>query len=263
MAREYYTLITGASLGIGRALSYEMASRGHNLILNSLPGEGLETLCSGLVDMYNISVRYFEIDLTMNDGPENLFIAVENAGLNVNILINNAGTGIEGPLECYSPTEIDAILLLNVRALTLLTFYFTPALKKTPSYILNISSLGCYIPAAYKSVYLASKSYIYFFTRALESEFKGSEIRTCLFIPGPVRTNARVLERVKRAGWLARTSILEPEEVASIGIEGMFNGKKVLIPGRINKLIFSLGFIVPVGFIIAILKRTFKRENSI
>jgi len=263
MAHEFYTLITGASQGIGKALSNEMASMGHNLILNSLPGEGLETLCSGLVSRYKILVRYFEIDLSKHEGPENLFRAVEGNGLNVNILINNAGTGIEGPLECYTREEIDSILFLNVRALTLLTFYFTPALKKTPSYVLNISSLGCYIPAAYKSVYLASKSYIYFFTRALESEFKGSGIKTCIFIPGPVRTNEKVLKRVKGAGWMAKSSILEPEEVASLGIKAMFKGKKALIPGRFNRFIFSVGQIVPEGLIMAILRKTFKRDDSL
>lgn len=263
MAQEFYTLITGASRGIGQALSNEMASRGHNLIVNSLPGEGLETLCAGLIKKYNILVRYFEIDLTTNEGPENLFMAVESNGLHINILINNAGTGIEGPLESYTRPEIDTILFLNVRALTLLTFYFTPALKKTPSYVLNISSLGCYIPAAYKSVYLASKSYIYFFTRALESEFKGSSVKTCLFIPGPVRTNEKVLKRVEGAGWLAKSSLLEPEEVASIGIKGMFNGKKALIPGLLNRLIFNFGLILPEGIIIAVIRNTFRRDNSL
>jgi uncharacterized protein len=263
MAQEFYTLITGASRGIGKALSNEMASRGHNLILNSLPGEGLENLCSELVNRYKILVRYFEIDLTKKEGPGSLFRSVESNGLDVNILINNAGTGIEGPIECYTLEEIDTIIFLNIRALTLLTYYFTPVLKKTSSYILNISSLGCYIPAAYKSVYLASKSYIYFFTRALESEFKGSEIRTCVFIPGPVRTNEKVLKRVERAGWIAKTSMLDPEKVASMGIKAMFGGKKALIPGRLNKLIFSLGQIVPEGLIMAILRNTFKRDNSL
>ncbi len=263
MAQEFYTLITGASRGIGKALSNEMASRGHNLILNSLPGEGLQSLSSDLVNRHKILVRYFEIDLAKNEGPESLFRSVEDNKLDVNILINNAGTGIEGPLECYTREEIDSIIFLNVRALTLLTFFFTPALKKTPSYVLNISSLGCYIPAAYKSVYLASKSYIYFFTRALESEFKGSGIKTCVFVPGPVRTNEKVLKRVAGAGWMAKSSMLEPEEVASMGIKAMFNGKKTLIPGRFNRLIFSVGHIIPEGLIMAILRNTFKRDNTL
>ena len=263
MIKEYYTLITGASRGIGRAISHEMASRGHNLILNSLPGEELESISAGIAEKYGISVKYFETDLSGLNGPENLFRAVESAGLKVNILINNAGTGIEGPLECYSREDIDTILFLNVRALTLLTFYFTPSLKKTSSYILNISSLGCYIPAAYKSVYLASKSYIYFFTRALESEFKGTGIKTCLFMPGPVKTNARVIKRVAGAGWLAGKSMLEPEDVASAGIKAMFNGKRTHIPGRLNKLLFSMGLIIPEGVIIALLRNLFRRENSL
>jgi uncharacterized protein len=263
MEDELYTLITGASRGIGRALAYEMASRGHNLILNSLPGEGLGILSSTLISRYNIKVHCFEIDLTESDGPQNLFSAAENNRYKVNILINNAGTGIEGPLETYSRQEIDTILFLNVRALTLLTYYFTPSLKKHSSYILNISSLGCYIPTAYKSVYLATKSYIYFFTRALESEFKGTTVKTCMFIPSAVRTNEKVMERIERTGWTAKASLLEPEEVASSGIKGMLRGRRVIIPGRFNRFIFTIGLFLPEGIVMAVIRNIFRRENAL
>lgn len=263
MVNEFYTLLTGASRGLGRALSEEMASRGHNLILTSLPGEGLESLSIRLENRYNIKAHFFETDLATDEGPENLFRAVENKGLKVNILINNAGTGIEGPLESYSTREIDTILFLNIRALTLLTYFFTPVLKKTPSFILNISSFGCYVPTAYKSVYLASKSYIYFFTRALESEFKGTNVKTCMLIPSAVRTNEKVLKRIAAAGWTSKATMLEPEEVASIGIRGMFKGRKAIIPGRLSNLIFSIGLFLPEGLIMAITRNIFRRKRSI
>jgi short-subunit dehydrogenase len=263
MKEEFYTLITGASRGIGKAISNEMASRGHNLILNSLPGDGLENICAGLIDKYKIKAYYFEIDLTADDGPEKLFRMAETSMLKVNILINNAGTGIEGPLESYSQREIDTIIFLNIRALTLLTFFFAPDLKETPSYVLNISSFGCYIPAAYKSVYLASKAYIYFFTRALESEFKGTSVRTCMLLPSAVRTNEKVLKRIESAGWTAKASLLEPEEVASIGLKGMFKGRKVIIPGRFNRFVFTIGLFLPEGIIMAVIRNIFKRENSL
>jgi uncharacterized protein len=263
MNSDFYTLITGASAGIGKALSIEMASRGHNLILSSLPGEGLDTLCAGLSEKYNIKAFYFEIDLTTKDGPHELFKLTVNNSLKVNILINNAGIGIEGPLEKYSQQEIDNILFLNIRAMTLLTASFIPELRKTSSYILNVSSLGCYVPAAYKSVYLATKSYIYYFTRALASELKGSSIKISMFIPSGVPTNAKVRKRMEGAGMMAKLSSVEADAVARTGIKGMFSGRVAIIPGRINRLIFTLALFIPQGIIMMVTRKIFKRMDAL
>jgi len=260
MNNEYFTLITGSSRGIGRAIAIEMASRGYNLILHSLPGEDLSILSLDLTSKYNTVVRIFEIDLTDIEGPMKLFSEIEKNNLRINILINNAGIGIEGPLESYSKNDIDNIIFLNIRALTLLTTLFIPMLKKTDSYILNISSLGSYVATPYKTVYLASKSYIFYFTRALEAELRGTRVKTCIFVPGAVRTNASVIERIRRAGWMSERSSISPEEVARKGIKAMFSGKRVIIPGRLSRLIFSISFIVPEGIILAITRSIFRRE---
>jgi short-subunit dehydrogenase len=263
MNNDFYTLITGASSGIGKAIASEMASRGHNLILHSLPGEHLDHFSSHLIENYKVRIRYFEIDLTEHDGPFRLFSSVKAEDLQINILVNNAGIGIEGPTESCSNKDIDYIISLNVRALTLLTTLFIPELKKTSSYILNISSLGSFIPTPYKSVYLASKTYIFYFTRALEAELKGTSVRTCIFAPGGVRTNKKVLERIERAGWIGKSSSISPEEVARHGIKAMFKGKKVVIPGKLSNLIFTFGLFIPEGIILAVTRKLFKREFSV
>lgn len=263
MAEEYYTLITGGSKGIGRAIANEMASRGHNLILHSLPGEGLETLCTDLANKYNIKAHCIEVDLTANDGPETLFRTTKEKGLEVNILVNNAGVGIEGPIESYSQQIIDRILLLNIRAVTLLTYYFASELKKRPSYLLNVSSMGCYAPTAFKSVYLASKSFIYYFTRAIESEFKGTTIRTCLLIPGGVRTNDLTIKRMERLRGMAKASVLNPAEVASLAVKCMFRGRRVVIPGRVTRFLFAVSQVIPEGIVQAISRNMLRRENAL
>ena len=154
------------------------------------------------------------------------------------------------------------MIFLNIRALTLITCFFTPELKKRKkAYLLNISSFGCYVPTAFKSVYLASKSYIYYFTRALDSEFKGTSVCTCIFTPATVKTNPNVLDRMNRAGWFGNRTALDPEEVASIGIRGLLKGRKVIIPGIINRLFFSLGYIVPQGIIMALTRHIFSNYH--
>lgn len=262
MNNGYYTLITGASRGIGRAIATEMASRGHNLALHSLPGEGLDIFSENLKKEFGINVLKFENDLTEKDGPLKLRDAVENSGISINILVNNAGIGIEGPLESCNKF-IDSIIFLNIRALTMLTCYFLPELKKTDSHILNLSSFGIYIPTPYKSVYLASKSYIYYFTRALDAELKGTSVKTCVIMPAAVRTNDKVLERIHRAGWLSRISSLSAEEVASRGIKAMLRGKKVYIPGVFTRFIFGLGNMLPQGIIQAVTRNIFRREYPV
>jgi hypothetical protein len=257
------TVVTGASLGIGRSIAKELAARGHSLILSSLPGQGLPDLCQELESAFKIRSYCVEIDLTTENGPENLFEFVQNHRLRVNILVNNAGIGYEGPIEGYSQKQVDHMILLNVRALTLLTVFFTPELKThNRSYILNISSFGGYLPTAYKSIYLATKSYVYYLTKALESELKGSSLKTCVAVPSAVRTNNNTLDRIERNGWFGQKSALNPGEVAAEVLTGMFKGKKVIVPGKISKLLFSIALVVPEGIMMWLTRRIFKNYRQ-
>ena len=257
--RKTFSVVTGASSGIGKAIARELASRNHNLILHSLPEQGLPEFCMELEINYKIHALHFEGDLTDEMGPQSLFDFVESKKCNVNILVNNAGIGFEGSIESYTVKQIDYMILLNIRSLTLLTYYFIPGLKRHgESYILNIGSFGCYVPTAYKSIYLASKSYIYYFTRALESELKGTSLRMCVIVPSAVRTNKIVLNRIERHGGFSKKSALNPEEVARTAINGMFSGKKVIVPGLLTNLFFNFGMLVPEGIIIWLTRRLFR-----
>jgi short-subunit dehydrogenase len=234
-------LVTGASLGIGRSIAKELASRGYDLILNSLPGQGLPDFCQELESEYKIRAYCVEGDLTTENGPEKLFEFVKGNKLGLNILVNNAGIGYEGPVEGYSKKQIDHMILLNVRATTLLTVLFTPELKThNRSYILNLSSFGGYLPTAYKSIYLATKSYVFYFTR----------------------TNVNTLDRIERHGWFSKKSALNPEEVADEVLTGMFKGKKVIIPGKLSKLFFCVGLFVPEGIMLWLTKRIFRNYRQ-
>jgi uncharacterized protein len=257
------TVVTGASLGIGMSISNELARRKHNLILSSLPGQGLPDLCHELESANKIRAYCYECDLTTENGPENLFDFVQNNRLRVNILVNNAGIGYEGPIEGYSKKQIDHMILLNVRAMTLLTVFFTPELKThNRSYILNISSFGGYLPTAYKSIYLATKSYVYYLTKALESELEGSSLKTCVAVPSAVRTNKNTLDRIERNGWFGQKSALNPEEVAAEVLTGMFKGKKVIVPGKVSRLFFSIAFFIPEGIMMWLTRRIFKNYRQ-
>lgn len=254
-----FALVTGSSTGIGRAMAKELARRNYNLILNSLPGQDLPLLCSEIEKVFNVKAICHESDITAENGPLELFEFVISKQCPVSVLVNNAGIGFEGPIEEYSPKDIDYMILLNIRALTHLTHFFTPYLKSCKkSYILFMSSFGTYLPTAYKSIYLATKSYIYYFARALDSEFTGSPVSTCVIVPSAVATNKNTLDRIRRGGWFARRSTLTPEEVAVKSIKGMFRGKKVIIPGIFTNLVFASAMVIPEGIIMTVTRKIFR-----
>lgn len=259
-----FAVVTGASTGIGRAIAARLAARKHNLILHSLPGQGLPVYCKELEMQNGIEVLCIEDDLTTVNGPENLSRFVKKGNHRVNILINNAGVGYEGPIESYPEKQIESMIFLNIRALTLLTSFLMPELKThQESYIVNISSFGAYLPTAYKSVYLASKSYIYYFTRALQSELTGHSVHACVAVPSSVRTNKAAIERTGRYGWFARNMELKPEDVAEEVINGMFRKRKVIIPGRLSRMIFGLGQFIPEGILLLVTRRIFSNYRVV
>lgn len=256
-------LVTGASLGIGRAIAAGLASRGYDLILNSLPGQCLPDFCRELESDHNIRAYCTEGDLTAEEGPEKLFEFMKENRLRINILVNNAGIGYEGPVEGYTKKQIDHMILLNIRATTMLTVLLMPELKSHgKSYILNLSSFGGYLPTAYKSIYLATKSYVFYFTRALESELRGSAVKTCIATPSAVRTNPKTLDRIARHGWFSKTSALNPGEVAEEVLKGMFKGKRVIVPGKLTRIFFGAALFVPEGIILWLTRRIFKNYRQ-
>jgi len=161
--KKTYTLITGAGSGIGRALAVDAARRGWNLILTALPEEDLDQLSEKLKKEYKIDVKFFEIDLTKQEAPLKVFLWCQNQCLNVNRLVNNAGIISSGrPFEEDSYTFYEKMMGVNVVAVTLLTRVFLPELKKhSHAGILNVGSTGSFVPFPYKTVYGATKSFIY------------------------------------------------------------------------------------------------------
>jgi uncharacterized protein len=263
MDNNDYALVTGASTGIGRAIAEELAKRKYNLVLQSLPGEDLAGVSENLMKSYNIKVEFLESDLTADDAPKSLFEFVTAKDIRITVLVNNAGIGYEGPVESYSENQVDRMILLNTRALTLLTIYFTPALKKAgKAYVLNVSSFGSYMPTAYKSIYLATKSYIYYFTRAIDSEFRGTGVKTCVLLPSAVHTNKFTKDRIVRGGFFSRKSALTAEETASAGVKALFRGRKACIPGKLTGLLFAIGVILPEGILMMMTRRIFRNYKN-
>ncbi len=259
--KNFYTLVTGASAGLGKQIANDCAKRGFNLFLVSLPKSGLEEFVKELEETYPVKVEYLSIDLTKKKAPQKVFDYANEKNIAVNILINNAGLGFNGKLEDQTYTIIDTMVLLNVRAATLITFLFLPAMKEMEkAYILNISSFAGLSPLPNKSVYAATKSYLLFLTQSLNAELKGTNISVTSVHPNGIRSE-RANARINKSGLMARIAALSPEHVANVAVENMLAGNKFVIPGTMSKFYYYLGSSLPHGLILKIVGLVFRKTT--
>jgi short-subunit dehydrogenase len=248
--RLTYTLITGGSRGIGYALARECAERGMNLILVARKEEGLRSAAEKITEEFNVRVHTLSMDLRMQDGPRKVWDWCTAKGYRINILVNNAGKAGTTEFDSSVPGYSDERILLNTRALVLLTRYFLPELKTHPrAYLLNIGSLSAYYALPYKTVYAASKAFVLSFSRALREELSDSNVSVTVVNPNGVRTNKDTLERIDSHSKLTRRLfIIDAEDVARISIRAMLKGKGVIVPGFFNRILLWVSKFLPARF---------------
>jgi len=243
---EYYTLITGSSSGIGRALAIECAKQKMNVLLVALPGTKLKELSDYLQKTYNVITDYYFIDLTHENAPYEIFEWTKKNRYNIDILINNAGISCEGPFEKFDSPFYENIMRLNMVALVLLSRLFIPELLKQPkSYILNMGSIASYFPMPYKAVYGSSKMFVYSFSRALREELKGTSVQVSIVCPGPVVTNLQTAQSARDKGKLARLMHMKASYVAEYTMKRMLKGKMIIRPGFLSKVVYYAEKFIP------------------
>ncbi|MCB8995523.1 MAG: SDR family NAD(P)-dependent oxidoreductase [Bacteroidales bacterium] len=256
-----FALITGASSGIGKAIAWYCGSIKMNLLLVSLPNENLESVAKEIAAKYQVRTDYFETDLSELNGPESVYIWVQEMNYNVNLLVNNAGIAGTSVFETSSPEYNDKRIMVNIRALVLLTRYFLPELKKhSEAYILNVGSLSAFFSIPYKAVYSASKSFVVNFSRALHSELRGSTVHVSVVCPNGVRTNAGTHGRIEAHGAKGRLTSVPLDLLAKKSVEKMLSKKFLYIPLGINRFLLLVQKIIPVRLQQNLLLREFNKE---
>lgn len=254
-----YAVITGASHGLGKAFAFELAKRKTNVILLSLPGEGLKELCEALT-MKGIEAHYYETDLTEKTNIENAAAWI-NKQFDVFMLINNAGLGGTKKFTDADTEYLNRIIQLNVTTPSLLTRAILPNLMHTKqAYILNVSSMAAFSPMGYKTVYPASKAFVHHFTRGLYEELKNTNVFVSVVNPGPMKTNRDVTTRIERQGFFGRMGLLSPEKVAEISIRQLFKRDTMIMLNLSNGLNWLLLRFVPIWLRLPLLTRAIRRE---
>jgi uncharacterized protein len=262
--QKNFALITGASSGIGKAIAVELARRKISLVLIALPETGLEQAASDIAAEHNVTVLHYAIDLTQDNAPEKIFMWCRANEVVVRILVNNAGLGNIGNLEDCRIETLSTILLLNNRAMTMLTHSFLNQMKRhAPGYILNVGSLASFLPIPRKAVYSATKSFVYAFSCSLGNELRDAGISVSCLCPGSTITSETVRQNLGDTSYQGNLFTQTASEVASEAVEQMLRKKRRIIPGWPNKLLFFLWTILPYSIASAILIKIFDKDRQI
>lgn len=246
------TLITGASGGIGEAIVKRLAQRQHKLLLIARNAEKLERQCTELTAKYGIDASFIAADLSKPGTATAIFAETQKRGLEIDMLINNAGIGSGGEFSSLDlKTELD-LLQLNISSLLSLTHLFLPQMQQRRNgTIVNIASMAAFIPVPYMATYAASKAFVRSFTEAVTQECKPYNVHMLLFCPGLTKTNfnnAAGIDNAIAAGLGADYSnapTQTPEQVAEELLKAIDKKKSFAISGRSNRFAAKLTALIP------------------
>jgi short-subunit dehydrogenase len=237
-------LITGASAGIGLELSKVFAKNGFNVILVSRNSQKLEEIAEELKKRYHIKAGVISKDLRKPGAPQELYDEIKAGGTDIDVLVNNAGIGINGSFAEFNPKKIIDVIQVNITSLTMLCRLFSKDMvKKGYGRILNVSSTASFQASPLMSTYYASKAYVQMFSEAINYELKKNGITVTALCPGPTRTEFFERNDMKETNIAKGSWLMKPADVAEAGFAGLMRGKMIVIPGLINKfLAFSVRF---------------------
>lgn len=242
-------LITGASSGIGLEMARELAPRARTLILVARRMERLEELKSELATRYpDLTVRTEPCDLSDPDAVEALSSRLLKGFGAVDVLVNNAGAGLEGLYEESDWDKVYGLIRLNVVALTLLTRRLIPAMvKRRRGGILNISSGAGVAIMPSMATYVGTKHFVTGFTETLRAELDGTGVVVSQALPGPVETGFDEAANIGPPSLMDRIFRISASHCAEEVIQGFEKGRPMIFPGSAYRTAMTLQGIVPRG----------------
>jgi short-subunit dehydrogenase len=228
------TLITGASSGIGAAFARKFAALGRNVFLVARSEEKLITICNELGRMSGIRAQYFALDLTQPNAPALLFEETKKRGLEIDMLVNNAGFGSMGYFDKLDPAREIEMIQLNVTALLDLTHRFLlPMRDRKQGTIINVASTAGFQPVPFMATYAATKAFVLNFSEALWEENRPFGVHVMALCPGVTETNFFEAAKMDRPPMRGSQT---PEEVVEAAVRGLRRKKSVVISGWPNRL---------------------------
>ena len=228
-------VVTGASFGIGHELGRLLARDGHDLAIVARNEEKLRLVAEQLSGQHGVDVTWIAQDLAEPGAASALHSKLRARP--VDVLVNNAGFGSFGS---FSEADVDktvAMIRLNVEALTHLTRLVLPGmLERGAGRILNVASTAAFQPGPLMAVYYATKAYVLHFSEALAEELTGTSVTVTVLCPGPTATEFHKRAEMESSGLMRRLGVMDATTVAEAGYKAMRRGRRLVIPGLMNKL---------------------------
>ena len=258
--QDMTALVTGASSGLGKAFSEQLAQRRVNLVLVARSEDKLNRLAETLRARQGVRVSVIPTDLSSAQAVDNLIAEVKSQGPRIDILVNNAGFGVFLPfLDTSSVLQIQQVDV-NIRALVSLTYAFAPGMVAARTGgVINVASTAAFQPLAGAAVYAASKAFVLFFSEALALELERTGVTITAACPGPVATPFFANMNPK----LQAKQMDQPNPVVSDILRGFERHKRVVYPGKFQNRLSTLGArFLPRNVILRLAEGVTKKLNE-
>jgi short-subunit dehydrogenase len=249
-------LVTGASSGIGAAIAEALARRGHGLTLAARREDRLTELANDLHERHGIRAGVIACDLGAGAERDRLADQIAELGLEVEVLVNNAGFGSSGDFIEVERERLVEMVRVNCETVVDLSGRFAPEMAhRGRGAIINVASMAAFQPLPKQTTYAASKAFVLSFSEALHHELKGAGVTVSAVCPGPVRTefmDAAGLQRTDNAPGFVWTT---PEHVAEEAVKAAEAGKRAVVPGLMMNAGAVLGRYSPRKIVLPLSQR--------
>lgn len=234
--RKAYTLITGASGGIGKEFAELFAKDGHNLILVARNEKKLLSVKKKLETRYGIRIVVIVLDLSKQNAAEKLHAYTAQKQYVVDHLVNNAGFGDWGEFLKADWERQNEMIQVNLLALMRLTYlYGRDMKKKKKGRILNVASVAAFCAGPYMSVYYASKAFVLSFSQAVHEELKQYGVSVTALCPGPTKTGFEAAACLKNSKMFTLLPVESAKAVAKCGYKSMQKGHPLAYSGLVTQ----------------------------
>jgi short-subunit dehydrogenase len=246
--RGKWSLITGASAGIGLELAKLLAAGGSHLVLTARRVDRLQSLAADLTKQFGVKVETFPADLVRAEAPDQIFEFTTKRNIEIELLINNAGFGAFGYVHEIPADRMTEMIQVNCSAVVHLTrLYVAGMVERRHGDVLILASTASFQAVPFISVYAATKAFDLSFAEGIAEELRPFGVRVCALCPGSTNTEfQQVAQQPDRAFRSAETA----EKVARVGLDALASGKSFVISGAKNRLMMEAQRIAPRRFVV-------------
>jgi short-subunit dehydrogenase len=255
--RKPTAVVTGASSGIGAAIARELVARGHSVTVVARDAGRLSRTVAELAAAESACVEQVACDVATAAGRATLVATLRERRRDVELLVNNAGIGSAGRFQELASERETAMVATNCEAVVALCSAFLPAMvERGRGGILNTASIGGFQPLPRQATYSATKAFVLTFGDALTADLAGTGVTVTTLCPGPVPTPFWDAEGMEISA-MPTASVRSAAEVAARAVDGVERGRRVVVPGLVNKLSALSGRWTPRALLLPLLQRTY------